>query len=289
MSRTLHITSGDIAGGHLAKSGIEGEVFVWHDILYDGPRKPGWPDDDALAERARFLEEFTGGGLERAHVLGVLKTQYGKIEGAALYGRVVLWFDACLFDQSMLVHVLTCLNIRGVRNVDLICAGSYPGIEPFHGLGQLRPDQFASLQGTLHPVTDEEFSFAAVADKAFSDQDEGLLSDLSKMTSAPLPFVPAAAARWLEEKPGPVTGLGKLETLAIAAVRSGRETPGDIFRFVAAADTPPQFWNDTTLWAKINGLSLRVPPLVRIEGPSARLPQWESKTPLSEFRVRALM
>jgi hypothetical protein len=38
MSRILHITSGDIAGGHLANSGIEGKVFVWHDILYDGPR-----------------------------------------------------------------------------------------------------------------------------------------------------------------------------------------------------------------------------------------------------------
>ncbi len=289
MNGTLHITSGDIAGAHLAKSGIEGDVFVWHDILYDGPRKPGWPDDAVLNERAKFLEAFTGGGLESDHVLGVLKTQYGKIEGAALHGRVVLWFDACLFDQSMLAHVLTCLTIRGVRNVDLICAGSYPGIEPFHGLGQLLPDQFTSLQGTLHMVSDEEFSFAALVDKAFADQDEGLLSELSKMTGAPLPFVPAAAARWLEEKPSPETGLGKLETLALEAVRSGCETPADIFRFVAAADTPPQFWGDTTLWAKINGLSLRVPQLVRIEGPSARLPQWESKTPLSEFRVRALM
>ena len=289
MSGTLHITSGDIAGGRLAKSGIEGEVFVWHDILYDGPRKPGWPDDAALNERARFLEEFTGGGLERAHVLGVLKTQYGKIEGSALYDRIVLWFDGCLFDQSMLVHVLTCLNIRGARNVDLICAGSYPGIEPFHGLGQLRPDQFASLLDTLHRVSDEEFSFAALVDRAFVEQDEGLLSDLSKMTGTPLPFVPAAVARWMEEKPSPETGLGKLETLALAAMRSGCETPEEIFRFVAAADAPPQFWGDTTLWAKINGLSLRVPPLVRIEGPAVRLPQWESKTPLSEFRVRALV
>lgn len=173
--------------------------------------------------------------------------------------------------------------------MDLICVGSYPGIEPFHGLGQLRPDQFASLQDTLHPVSHEEFSFAADVDRAFAEQDEGLLSDLSKMTGAPLPFVPAAVARWLEEKPGPETGLGKLETLALAAVRAGCETPADIFRFVTSADTPPQFWGDTTLWAKINGLSLRVPPLVRIEGPAARLPQWESKTPLSEFRVRALM
>jgi hypothetical protein len=34
MSKILHITSGDIAGDKLAQSGLPGEVFVWHDILY---------------------------------------------------------------------------------------------------------------------------------------------------------------------------------------------------------------------------------------------------------------
>jgi hypothetical protein len=29
MKTVLHITSGDIAGGSLAKNGIAGEVFVW--------------------------------------------------------------------------------------------------------------------------------------------------------------------------------------------------------------------------------------------------------------------
>lgn len=32
------MTSGDCAGELLEKSGLPGEVFVWHDILYDGPR-----------------------------------------------------------------------------------------------------------------------------------------------------------------------------------------------------------------------------------------------------------
>lgn len=33
MSEILHIASGDIAGDNLARSGVPGEVFVWHDIL----------------------------------------------------------------------------------------------------------------------------------------------------------------------------------------------------------------------------------------------------------------
>ena len=68
----------------------------------------------------------------------------------------------------------------------------------------------------------------------------------------------------------------------------GWETPGEIFSAAAVADTPPQYWGDTTLWAKINALADRTPPLVRIEGPTERLPQWESPVDLNHFVIKAL-
>ncbi|BBO90428.1 DUF1835 domain-containing protein [Desulfosarcina ovata] len=286
MGKVLHITSGDIAGGSLKKAGLPGDVFVWHDILYDGPRQPGWPTEKTLNDRALFLETFTTGGLTRNRILKTLYHQYDKLVDAATVERIVLWFDACLFDQSMLVHVLSCLSLKKIRNVELLCVDAFPGIEPFHGLGQLRPEQFSVLYPDRHAVTDEQFSFAAVVDNAFATQDTALFSELSKRAGAPLPWVPAAITRWLQEQPDPKTGLGRLETLILAAIRAGCETPGKIFASVAAADTPPQFWGDTTLWAKINGLADRLPPRVRIEGPAARLPQWESEVPLDEFRIR---
>jgi hypothetical protein len=288
MSKVFHITSGDIAGGSLAKAGLPGEVFVWHDILYDGPRQPGWPNENTLSARALFLDESTAGGLDRDPILKTLHNQYQRLADAASYERIVLWFDACLFDQSMLAHIVTCLSQKGIRKVELLCVDAFPGIEPFNGLGQLQPEQLASLYADRRPVTDEQFWFAAVVDKAFATQDAALLTELSGMTDPPLPWVPAAVTRWLQEQPDPATGLGRLESLALAAIRAGCETPGKIFASAAAADTPPQFWGDTTLWAKINGLADRVPPLVEIEGPMDRLPQWESQIPLKEFKVKAL-
>jgi len=289
MENVLHITSGDIAGGSLAKAGLSGEVLVWHDILYDGPRNPGWPDDETLNARAQFLEQTTGGGLDQAYVLETLRNQYQKLTRASDYGRIVLWFDACLFDQSMLAHVLTCLRLQEVSDVDLLCVDQFPGIEPFHGLGQLQPAQLASVYGNRRPITDAQFRFADLVDRAFATQNMELFTELSQMRDAPLPWIPAAVARWLQEQPDPTTGLGKLERLALQAIRSGCTTPGEIFKAVAAADTPPQFWGDTTLWAKINTLAERVPPLVRIEGPADRLPQWESDVPLKNFRVTVLL
>jgi len=288
MVETLHITSGDIAGESLVKSGLSGEVFVWHDILYDGPREPGWPDEKTLNARARFLEEATAGGLDRRSILETLHNQYRKLAKAAVKQHIVLWFDACLFDQSMLSHILTCLLHRGAREVELLCIDAFAGIDPFHGLGQMRPDQLASVYGNRLPVKDTQFRFAVQVDEAFATQDAGMLTEISQTTNAPLPWVPAAAARWLQERPDPVTGLGRLEELALTAIRSGCETPGKIFKSVAAAETPPQFWGDTTLWAKINALATREPPLVRIDGPTDKLPQWESELSLNDFTIRAL-
>lgn len=288
MGEILHITSGDIAGGKLAKAGLPGELLVWHDILYDGPRQPGWPDDRTLEARALFLEETTGGGLEREPVLGTLRTQYRRLADAVSHNSIVLWFDACLFDQAMLAHILACLDHKEARKVELLCVDAFPGIEPFHGLGQLQPEQLASLYPKRRPVTDGQFEFAAIVDGAFATQDTAIFTELSNMTGAPLPPVPAAVRRWLQERPDPATGLGRLESLALSAVRGGCRTPAEIFASVAAADTPPQFWGDTTLWSRINGLAERIPPLVRIEGPSDRLPRWESELPLGDFQITPL-
>jgi hypothetical protein len=226
--------------------------------------------------------------LDRDRILKTLHNQYQRLAETKPLERIVLWFDACLFDLSMLAHILTCLSQKGIRKIELLCVDAFPGIKPFHGLGQLKPEQLASLYASRRPVTDEQFRFAVVVDKAFATQDAALLTELSTTSDAPLPWVPAAVIRWLQEKPDMTTGLGRLESLALAAIRADCETPSKIFASVAAADTPPQFWGDTTLWAKINGLADRTPPLVQIDGPTDRLPQWESQVSLKEFKIRIL-
>lgn len=85
--------------------------------------------------------------------------------------------------------------------------------------------------------------------------------------------------------PDAKTGLGRLEQLALEAVRAGRETPADILASVAASDSHPRYWGDTTLWARINRLADRKPPLVRIAGPEERLPQWGDPDGLAVFQV----
>lgn len=286
MHSMLHITSGDCCGGSLAKAGLPGEVFVWHDILYEGPRNPGWPTEATLEARALFLEEATGGGLSRELIQKTIKRQYEKLEGAGGYDRVVLWFDSCLFDMAMLVHVMTCLSVKAVTKIELLVVDAFPGIEPYDGLGQLSPGQMASVFAQRKPVTQAQLDFAIEADAAFALQDAAKLERISELKNAALPWMPAAAKRWLEERPDPKMGLGRLERLALEAVRAGNDTPAKLFKSVAAAETHPQYWGDTTLWAKINGLANR--GLVKVEGPAPRLPQWEGQGDLKQFTIKSL-
>jgi hypothetical protein len=91
--------------------------------------------------------------------------------------------------------------------------------------------------------------------------------------------------RWRLERPDEKTGLGRLEQLTMDAIRAGLQAPADIWARVSAADTHPRYWGDTTLWAKINGLADRNPPLVKIVGPKERLPQWGGPAGLDLFRI----
>lgn len=189
---TLHVTSGDVAGALLADSGIGGEVLVWRDLLYDGPRNPGWPSPATREARARFIAETTAGGLSPDLVRRALDEQYARLKSEGRARAIVLWFDGCLFDQSMLAHLLTFLAHLGIARAELLCIAAFPGIARFNGLG-----------------------------------------------------------------------------------------------LVAASDSAPQFWGDTTLWTKINSLARRQPPLVQIHGPTQDLPQWQGGRSLREYRLSA--
>ncbi len=288
MGLTLHITSGESPGECLIQSGLSGEVLVWRDVLYDGEREPGWPDRSALAARAQFLSKMTAGGMSIESALQTLESQYLKLERYSGEADLVLWFDACLYDQSMLAHLLHCIAQKNHRSVEIICVADFPGIKPFNGLGQLNCEELLSFYNKRIRVNHEQLEFAGRVDVAFARQDIRILQEIAEMEDTPLSWVPEAAKRWLEEQPDDETGLKKLETLVLEALQNGLQEPIAIFHHVSAADSSPQYWGDITLWAAINNLADRHPPLVQIEGPASRLPQWLPDKKIKQFRIKRI-
>lgn len=122
--------------------------------------------------------------------------QYHKLTTAEDYEQIILCPDACLFDQSMLVHILTYMRHQVVLNADLFCVDAFPGIRPYNGLGQLQPSQMASVYDKRQMVTDTQFQDARIVDEALAKQDLQMFSELSGDADAPFPWIPAALKRW---------------------------------------------------------------------------------------------
>lgn len=281
----LHITSGDISGKLIEESGVSGEVLVWHDVLYDGPiRREGFPSDDEIMQRCDYLVQMTGGGLDASELYESLAADYNKLKHLNNYIEVVFWFDACLFDLSMLAHLLTCIPQRFHDKCSLICVAEYDGIEPFNGLGQLSAEQIRGLYPLKRRVTEKQFEFVQLVDKAFAEHDLDLFKKIILYNDPPLKYFDKAIERWMKEIPSGEMQIGELERLAIDAVKSGITEPLKIFRYVSEHDSSPQYWGDITLWQKINGLADRC--ILEIKGPADRLPQWfDSAFNVDEFEV----
>lgn len=144
------MTHGDTVVGTMKSVGLQGDFLPWRDVLHQGPVPAELSPGELRRVRARFL-------LESRRDWFMDGLAYFTARDRALVGAddVLLWFESDLYDQLQLLQILDLLGDgRGRRR--LICIGSFPGYSGFVGLGQLDPDEFATLVGTEHDISAEE-------------------------------------------------------------------------------------------------------------------------------------
>jgi hypothetical protein len=139
---------------------------------------------------------------------------------------VILWFEHDLFDQLSLIQVLTWIRGRvpAAKTVSLVCIGSFPGRPAFKGLGELEPDELASLVETRRPVSEAQYALAARAWDAFRAADPEGLDRLWRSDLQALPFLAAALRRFLEEYPWMRDGLSRSERRLLELADPGPTT-----------------------------------------------------------------
>ena len=136
----------------MERAGIAGDLLSWRDVLHEGP-VPDLPPDELRAVRAQYLATLGEG--DAATVEADLLARDERLAAALAEGEpVVLWFEHDLYDQLQLIQILAGLPDRP-EHVELICVGSFPGRPGFAGLGELEPDELASLWPVRTPVIPE--------------------------------------------------------------------------------------------------------------------------------------
>ena len=247
--RILHVHNGDVVRDKLARSGVPGDHAVYADPLHDGPLLPiDAPAERRRAARVEFLAE--AGWTSERDLLDMLARWDHDLERWTEYDEVVLWFEHDLFDQLLLVRHLAYFAERslGTTVLSLICIGEYPGMPAFKGLGELSPDQLASLLGTRQRITQRQLALGRRTWHALAAEHPAAVEALvDEEDLTPLPFLRAALRRFLQELPDQESGLGRIERAVLEGVRDGITDPVKLFRAVQAADDV-FFIGDLSLW-----------------------------------------
>jgi hypothetical protein len=262
--KVLHILNGDCAADQLRESGVPGTITITADVLHEGPAPAGVPPERWRKIRARYLAESGYDDYERC--LATLTEWDRTMERAEEYEEVVLWFEHDLFDQLLLIRTLDWFADRslGRTALSLICIGEFPGVEPFHGLGQLSPAQMASLVPGRRPVNEAQKLLARDAWRAFCAPDPRGLEDLLRRDTSPLPFLAGALRRHLEEFPSVRNGLSRTEHQALLGAAAGHGTFEKLFRATQRMEERV-FLGDSSFLRNLRVLASGPRPLLRLE------------------------
>jgi hypothetical protein len=163
----LHIHNGDCSAGIARRSSLPGEHFAWRESLITGPTPAGLLADDWRKLRAQLLSESYGVDLQECE-RGLL-TQEEKLRTFSEHEEVVLWFEHDLFCQLHFLYLLDWFAVQplGTTKLSLICINHFPGKQNFRGLGELSPDEFASLFPARAEVTAPQLKLAQAAWRAY--------------------------------------------------------------------------------------------------------------------------
>jgi len=266
-ARVLHVTNGDSVTGTLREARLPGRVLTWSEVLHDGPVPEGSPADLRRA-RARHL---AGRGWADAAATERDFAERERLLADYADGRYVLWFEADVFDQLLLLQILDALRRLDVdpARATLVSVGEYRGIAHFAGLGQLTAEQLAPLAAEGMPLTPEAIELAAGAWSAFRAPDPSGLAAITRARSPELRYLGEAFGRLLQEYPSRTDGLSLTQRRILLAATTAQPA-GRVFREISQQERRP-FLGDSVFFAILDEVARCEVPLVEREDRAVRL------------------
>ncbi|PTM56422.1 DUF1835 domain-containing protein [Desmospora activa] len=219
----IHIVSGDVWGERLRNwRHIDGEVFVWREMMDFGPLSPNWSLNEQIRQRALFFEERIG--VPREQMEMVCRYQEQRLERIPPLTPVVLWFDTDRFDQLLLLYLSSRIRNQGLQSVSLV---EVPEV------ATVTEEQLDRLWEERIPIGDGELERAEHAWKALISptpysvwrwlREEPALFHLHRAFRSHLDYLPSVD-----------NGLNKIEEQALQLVEQGCDRFELLFQEVSA-------------------------------------------------------
>jgi hypothetical protein len=265
-TRFHHVANGTATTQLIEAAGIPGSWSIWADPLHEGPVPAGLTDSQLLDVRARYLGGPDGGAVDPVNDLREWRM---AIERYSAYDELILWYEHDLFDQLNLIQVLSwiCARVPAEKEISLICIGSFPDRPAFKGLGELEPDELASLLPEREHVGAAQFRLADRAWQAFRQPTPEALDALRRTDTTALPLLAAALTRLLEDYPWTGDGLSRTERQLLRLAAAGVDNLASAFPRLHASENA-YYVTDVSLSALAEDLAAGSQPLLTL-GPAA--------------------
>ncbi|MEM9418543.1 MAG: sigma-70 family RNA polymerase sigma factor [Planctomycetota bacterium] len=283
----LHVMNGDTAADQLRKSAIADPIVTWSDILHEGPTPIDVSPDAWRQTRARHLAAMDFG--DEAAIKQNMAAADAQLADPGDGRERVFWFEHDLYDQLLLIrhlHWLAQHDPAARSRTSLICIGAFPGIQRFIGLGQLEPDQIASLLDTRSPLTPDHIELGrAVWEDFCAPRPQPLLGWLKKDTT-PLPYLQPALSRHFQQYPSTFNGLGHTEQLLLEELGDQTRTFGELFARTQAHEPSP-FLGDGVVFHYLRRLAEQPTPAVSLQAPDNSSPH-QTQVTITPFGQKLL-
>jgi hypothetical protein len=276
VSNTLHLRCGTDIRDSLRAAAIAGDFLEWADPVCQGPVL-ALPEPDYLERRRAWLS--AAWDIPRAELDIKLAAMSSLPMSLEPYAEVCLWFEHDLYDQSILIQVLSALAKTPELwpRLRIVSIDRHPQIRRFIGLGQLQPEQLGPLHQQRVAIVPEAFDLATRAWDALRDPTPDRLRREDWRSDA-LPFLAGAIARHLDEFPGAEDGLGLTQRLTLRAIADAQASDGhgfaaQIFGRLVSELEPMPWLGDTMWWMYLHELAAGPAPLIEMLGefPSEQL------------------
>lgn len=233
----LHILNGDFALALWEKCSFHAQSLVWKETYLEGPLPESGDLAVFRAARAEFLSRF-------AEVSGIGKDKLychlQKMDEAVLNlpqtSSLMLWFDACIFDQTILMRILYLLYLKktDLPEIFLYCCNS----------NRLTLEDFKRGETEKVQLHFVDLNTAAQAWLAYQRKDAAAMNLLAAQeVFERLPCMKKALLRCAGELPG-VDGLNRTQRQILQIVANGKRSFEEIFSGLDAFEEYP-FLGDT--------------------------------------------
>lgn len=247
----LIITNGDDAADLLRLSGRAPTILPWRDVLHEGPiTHTGLAPTSA--ERVAYLARRFR--LDAADIAAEFTVRDELLRAHGDFQTIELWFEHDLYDQLQLVQVLSFFAGEPRRDgLWLVQADDF--------LGSQSAETILSFADAARPITTADLDLATAVWAALAAPTPERVAARAVGPEVSLPFLQPALTRFLEELPGPASGLGRTEETLLAAIAEGTRRPADLFRRSIAAEEAA-FMGDWSFLRLLDDLAVCDVPLI---------------------------